>query len=60
MLDCDLIIIIIIIITITLLMMLRIYEEADWPNMEERNTEGTKYGDRKRTATKYDISVNRK
>jgi len=34
-------------------MMLRIYEEADWPNMEERNTEGKKDGDRQRTASKY-------
>jgi hypothetical protein len=33
-------------------MMLRIYEEADWPNMEERSTEGRKDGDR-RTASKY-------
>jgi len=33
-------------------MMLRIYEEADWPNMEERNTEGRKDGDRRSTATK--------
>jgi hypothetical protein len=28
-------------------------EEADWPNMEERNAEGRKDGDRKRNATKY-------
>ena len=32
-------------------MMLRIYKEADWPNMVERNTEGRKHGD-SRTATK--------
>jgi len=33
-------------------MMLRIYEEADWPNMGERNAEGRKDGDRITTASK--------